>query len=79
MENPAPDGCSEPAACTACEIGSFEDREDAMKFRVCSLVVILVGFLSSVSSAETPAERGSYLVNTIGACGNCHAWDIAFN
>ena len=22
--------------------------------------------------AESPAERGSYLVNTIMACGNCH-------
>jgi mono/diheme cytochrome c family protein len=22
--------------------------------------------------AETPLERGSYLVNSIGACGNCH-------
>jgi len=22
--------------------------------------------------AETPVERGSYLVNSIGACGNCH-------
>jgi cytochrome c553 len=32
-----------------------------------------------VASAETPAERGSYLVNSIGACGNCHARDSAAN
>ena len=24
------------------------------------------------ASAETPLERGKYLVTTIGACGNCH-------
>ena len=50
-----------------------------MKFRVSGLAIILVGCLGSVGSAETPTERGSYLVNTIGACGNCHARDIAFN
>jgi mono/diheme cytochrome c family protein len=27
---------------------------------------------SSATKAETPAERGNYLVNTIMACGNCH-------
>ena len=52
--------------------------------------LILVSFLSSVGSAESPAglqarsaetpiERGSYLVNTIVACGNCHARNTAFN
>jgi cytochrome c553 len=40
---------------------------------------VFLGFLSSTASAETPIERGSYLVNTIGACGNCHARDTAFN
>ena len=50
-----------------------------MQFRTTSLTVILVGCLGSAASAETPTERGSYLVNTIGACGNCHARDIAFN
>src|SRR5260370_16593201 len=29
--------------------------------------------LSSGAKAETPAERGNYLVNTIMACGNCHS------
>ena len=28
--------------------------------------------ISNVAKAETPAERGNYLVNTIMACGNCH-------
>jgi cytochrome c553 len=50
-----------------------------MNFRISGLAVILVGCLSSVGSAETPTERGSYLVNTIGACGNCHARDAAAN
>src|ERR1700716_813727 len=27
---------------------------------------------SSAAMAESPAERGFYLVNTIMACGNCH-------
>jgi mono/diheme cytochrome c family protein len=43
-----------------------------MNLRICGLAVILVGLLSSGSSAETSTERGPYLVNTIGACGNCH-------
>jgi mono/diheme cytochrome c family protein len=28
---------------------------------------------ASAAFAETPAERGAYLVNTIMACGNCHS------
>jgi mono/diheme cytochrome c family protein len=28
--------------------------------------------LAGVASAETPLERGRYLVETIAACGNCH-------
>jgi cytochrome c553 len=50
-----------------------------MKFHISGLAAILVGCLSSAGFAETPTERGSYLVNTIGACGNCHARDAAFN
>jgi cytochrome c553 len=50
----------------------------ATVFRVGSAAFIL-GSLSVVASAETPAERGSYLVNSIGACGNCHARDSAAN
>src|SRR5580693_3641609 len=44
-----------------------------------SAAFILVCFLSGVGFAETAIERGSYLVNTIGACGNCHARDTAAN
>lgn len=37
----------------------------------------VLGLVAAVASAgaavaETPVERGSYLVNSIGACGNCH-------
>jgi mono/diheme cytochrome c family protein len=34
------------------------------------LTVLLAG--SGGASAETPIQRGNYLVNTIMACGNCH-------
>src|ERR1700675_380358 len=34
-------------------------------------VVLLV--TSGGAMAESPAERGGYLVNTIMACGNCHS------
>jgi cytochrome c553 len=50
-----------------------------MKSCICGLAFMLVGFLSGVGSAETLTERGSYLVNTIAACGNCHARDAAAN
>ena len=57
-----------------------------MKLRICGLAniagsaaFIFVGSFSAMASAETPVERGSYLVSTIGACGNCHARDTAFN
>jgi hypothetical protein len=35
---------------------------------MCSAIAFSVG----TASAETPLERGSYLVNSIMACGNCH-------
>ena len=34
--------------------------------------VIVVLANASCAQAQTPLERGSYLVNTIMACGNCH-------
>jgi hypothetical protein len=50
-----------------------------MKLRICGLAnvvgsatFILVGSFAAVASAETPVERGCYLVNSVGACGNCH-------
>lgn len=33
--------------------------------------IAIFGFVASVA-AETPAERGAYLVNSIAGCGNCH-------
>jgi mono/diheme cytochrome c family protein len=32
----------------------------------------LVAAASLPASAQSPVERGRYLVETIGACGNCH-------
>jgi hypothetical protein len=32
----------------------------------------LLLWLVASASAETAAERGAYLVRTVGACGNCH-------
>jgi mono/diheme cytochrome c family protein len=41
----------------------------------CGVVINLplTGFLSTEALAATQLERGSYLVNTIMACGNCHS------
>src|SRR5215472_15891510 len=57
-----------------------------MKLRICGLAnvvgsaaFILVSSFTAMALAETPVERGSYLVNTIGACGNCHARDATEN
>jgi hypothetical protein len=40
-------------------------------------LVVITGLISAgldvAASAETPVERGSYLVNTIMACSNCHS------
>ncbi len=33
---------------------------------------LAVTFLPATAGAETPVERGDYLVNSILACGNCH-------
>ena len=55
-----------------------------MKLRICGLANVVgsaafIGSLGTVASAETPVDRGSYLVNSIGACGNCHARDATEN
>ncbi|HWK44529.1 MAG TPA: cytochrome c [Stellaceae bacterium] len=47
-----------------------------MNHRLTFLTLALVAALASQggeASAETPVERGAYLVNGIAACGNCHA------
>jgi mono/diheme cytochrome c family protein len=36
------------------------------------LVVFAALGLSTPLAAETPVERGKYLVEVLGACGNCH-------
>jgi mono/diheme cytochrome c family protein len=36
-------------------------------------LVALVSIIGSAAYAETPIQRGSYLVNTIMTCGNCHS------
>jgi mono/diheme cytochrome c family protein len=33
----------------------------------------VITLFGGVAMAETPAERGSYLVNTVLTCGNCHS------
>jgi hypothetical protein len=43
---------------------------------VCGTFVInlpLTGFPQTEAFAATQLERGSYLVNTIMVCGNCHS------
>ncbi len=37
------------------------------------MVGVLVAGLSLAASAETPVERGRYLVESIAGCGNCHS------
>jgi hypothetical protein len=39
---------------------------------IIAVVTLLVILRASSATAETLIERGSYLVNTIMACGNCH-------
>jgi len=41
-------------------------------FRIGIACVLLLA-ASNGATAQSPAERGSYLVNTIMACGNCHS------
>jgi mono/diheme cytochrome c family protein len=43
-----------------------------MMLRFATAAVVASLLVSTGALAETPAERGSYLVNTIMACGNCH-------
>jgi hypothetical protein len=43
-----------------------------MYTRTVSIIALLSVALAHAVIAESPLERGSYLVNTIVACGNCH-------
>lgn len=48
-------------------------RPSVERAHVVPLVVSLAAFLTAqAAAAETPLERGRYLVETILACGNCH-------
>ncbi|MGZ5872002.1 MAG: c-type cytochrome [Bradyrhizobium sp.] len=42
-------------------------------FRFCIVCCLWLLGVSNAARAESPAERGNYLVNTIMACGNCHS------
>ncbi|HZP78336.1 MAG TPA: c-type cytochrome [Pseudolabrys sp.] len=41
--------------------------------RMGALTALALAALAASARAETPVERGSYLVNTIMTCGNCHS------
>jgi len=43
-----------------------------MFLRAISVIGCISALLTTGAAAETPLERGAYLVKTIGACGNCH-------
>jgi mono/diheme cytochrome c family protein len=43
-----------------------------MILRTISAAICVSGLLATSAVAETPLERGTYLVHTIAACGNCH-------
>ena len=41
-----------------------------LRISLMTMAALLAGL--TAASAQTPAQRGGYLVNTIMACGNCH-------
>jgi cytochrome c553 len=43
-----------------------------MTLRLISAIVCVSGILATGALADTPLERGAYLVKTIAGCGNCH-------
>jgi len=42
-------------------------------FAAVCLAAHLLAVMAGPAAAETPVERGGYLVNGIGSCGNCHS------
>jgi hypothetical protein len=40
--------------------------------RVATIILAALGAMLSVARAETPVERGGYLVNAVMACDGCH-------
>jgi mono/diheme cytochrome c family protein len=43
-----------------------------MILRTIFVAIVITGLLGTSAPAETPLERGAYLVKSIAACGNCH-------
>lgn len=43
-----------------------------MRSRILASCLLFIALAPSAAQAETPLERGRYLVNSIVACGNCH-------
>jgi len=68
--------CAETGNFTAADSHAIEHKikmgEDFM-FRFCIMCCVWLLGLPGAAMAESAAERGHYLVNTIMACGNCHS------
>ena len=43
-----------------------------MKFSIIATALAGISLLSTSAAAETPVERGEYLVQGPAGCGNCH-------
>src|SRR5262249_49526823 len=55
----------------AAEIQSFRGQAKPKIHRVVMIIVAALGAMLSAARAETPVERGGYLVNAVMACGGC--------
>jgi len=47
-------------------------RSPCWSLRRLTMVIVALATLAGAAGAETPAERGRYLVESILGCGNCH-------
>ena len=56
----------------AAAIQSFRGRTKPKIHRVVTIIVAALGAMLSAARAETPVERGGYLVNAVMACDGCH-------
>lgn len=43
-----------------------------MRLLLASIALVVTATVSVGASAETPLERGIYLMQSVVACGNCH-------
>jgi len=55
-----------------CDVMGCDVMGWAVMRRIALLAIAAVA-VGGVARAQTPSERGSYLVNTIMTCGNCHS------